>query len=130
MASGAQVEDVLIAWADEHIPDPQHAAKFIELLEWVKGSFPQLDAQIKWNQPMFIDHGTFIIGFSVSSVNILVGVEVPTLEAFSDRIQARGYSRAKKLWRIGFHQEIPCDLLQEMIQLNIMEKANYTQFWR
>lgn len=130
MTSGAQVKDILITWVDEHISDPRHAAKFIELLEWVKGSFPQLDAQIKWNQPMFIDHGTFIISFTVSSANILVAVEVPTLEAFSDRIQARGYSRAKKLWRIGFHQEIPYDLLREMIQLNIAQKADYARFWR
>ena len=49
---------------------------------------------------------------------------------YSERIQARGYTRAKKLWRIGFHQEIPCDLLQEMIQLNIAQKADYTRFWR
>lgn len=48
----------------------------------------------------------------------------------SDRIRARGYSRAKKLWRIGFDQEIPYDLLQEMIQLNIVEKTDYTRFWR
>ncbi|MBF0942968.1 MAG: hypothetical protein HXK12_01035 [Actinomyces sp.] len=48
----------------------------------------------------------------------------------SERIQARGYTRAKKLWRIGFHQEIPYDLLREMIQLNIAQKADYTRFWR
>lgn len=48
----------------------------------------------------------------------------------SDRIRARGYSRAKRLWRIGFDQEIPYDLLQEMIQLNIVEKSDYTRFWR
>lgn len=48
----------------------------------------------------------------------------------SHRIQARGYSRAKKLWRIGFHQEIPYDLLREMIQLNIAQKADYARFWR
>lgn len=48
----------------------------------------------------------------------------------SDRIRARGYSRAKRLWRIRFDQEIPYDLLQKMIQLNIAEKADYTRFWR
>lgn len=48
----------------------------------------------------------------------------------SHRIQARGYTRAEKLWRIGFQQEIPYDLLREMVQLNIAQKADYTRFWR
>ena len=37
--------------------------------------FPQLKEENKWNQPMFNDHGTFIIGFSIAKGHIAVAPE-------------------------------------------------------
>jgi uncharacterized protein YdhG (YjbR/CyaY superfamily) len=34
-----------------------------------------LKEEIKWNQPMFSDHGTFIIGFSIAKEHIAVAPE-------------------------------------------------------
>lgn len=31
-------------------------------------TYPQLDTTVKWNQPMFTDHGTFIIAFSFAKI--------------------------------------------------------------
>lgn len=43
-----------------------------EVLNWVKNKFPNLKTRIAWNQPMFTDHGTFIIGFSISKKHMAV----------------------------------------------------------
>ncbi|WP_317765313.1 iron chaperone [Pediococcus ethanolidurans] len=48
------------------IEDPKHRARVEEVLTWVSETFPQLKTRIAWNQPMFTDHGTFIVGFSIS----------------------------------------------------------------
>jgi hypothetical protein len=48
------------------IDNPQHRARTEEVLGWVTKKFPNLMPKIAWNQPMFTDHGTYIIGFSVA----------------------------------------------------------------
>ena len=40
------------------IEDPNHQTRMKEILNWVKTTFPNLEAEIRWNQPMFTDHGT------------------------------------------------------------------------
>ncbi|MCQ4950818.1 hypothetical protein NE646_14380, partial [Bittarella massiliensis] len=37
--------------------------------------FPDLTPKIAWNQPMFTDHGTFIIGFSAAKAHLAVAPE-------------------------------------------------------
>ena len=59
MAKFANVEEYL-----DSIADGRHRAEFKELLDWVHATWPQLVCEVKWNQPMFMDHGTFIIGFT------------------------------------------------------------------
>lgn len=48
------------------IEEPKHRERTKEVLDWVTQKYPQMQHKIGWNQPMFTDHGTFIIGFSVS----------------------------------------------------------------
>ena len=40
---------------------PQHRARVEEVLTWVPKKNPNLMPKIAWNQPMFTNHGTFII---------------------------------------------------------------------
>lgn len=54
------------------IDNPEHRERTEEVLSWVKNKFPNLEPVIKWNQPMFTDHGTYIIGFSVSKKHLAV----------------------------------------------------------
>ncbi|MBE5393793.1 DUF1801 domain-containing protein [Brevibacillus borstelensis] len=42
------------------IDNPQHRAQTEAVLAWVAATFPNLTPAMKWNQPMFTDHGTFI----------------------------------------------------------------------
>ncbi len=52
------------------ISDDQHRAKLADVLGWVSRKFPGLEPKIAWNQPMFTDHGTFIIGFEHSKITL------------------------------------------------------------
>ena len=54
------------------IEDPAHKERMKEVLEWVGNKYPNLTPVVKWNQPMFTDHGTYIIGFSVAKQHMAV----------------------------------------------------------
>lgn len=41
----------------------------------ISEKFPDLEAKIAWNQPMFTDHGTFIIGFSAAKHHFAISPE-------------------------------------------------------
>lgn len=57
------------------IDNPQHRARLEEIMGWITKTFPNLMPKIAWNQPMFTDHGTFIIGFSVAKHHLAVAPE-------------------------------------------------------
>lgn len=112
------------------IEDLDHRAKLEEVLEWVKREFPQVEEKIAWNQPMFSDHGTFIIGFSTSKKHLLVAPEKVVIEYFSDRIKEVGYTHTKMLLQIRWEQEVNYELLRDLIRFNIEDKKECTSFWR
>lgn len=101
-----------------------------EVLEWIIITFPNLKTRIAWNQPMFTDHGTFIIGFSVSKKHMAVSPETVTIKHFADEIAKSGYDYTKMIIRIPWEKPIDYKLLKKMIEFNILDKADYTKFWR
>ena len=112
------------------IENPEHRARTKEILDWVGGSFPQLQPKIAWNQPMFTDHGTFIIGFSVSKTHLAAAPEQEGILRFSKDIAHSGYDHSQQLLRIKWGQPIDYALLRKIIAFNIEEKAGYKTFWR
>lgn len=114
----------------DSITDESHRDRVVELLSWVSQTFPKLDTAVKWKQPMFTDHGTFIIGFSVSKNHIAVAPEPYAVEHFADRLDAVGYSRTNMLFRIRWDQDIAYELLKDIIEFNIADKDGYSPFWR
>lgn len=112
------------------IPDQNHRIQLQQLFQWIDETYPSLVCEIKWNQPMYLDHGTFIIGFSVSKGHFSVSVEKPTLEAFSDQILKAGYERTMMLFKIKWGQVVDYPLFAQMIETNRREKENCTSFWR
>ena len=104
--------------------------KLESILNWVRDNFPQLDERIAWNQPMFTDHGTYIIGFSISKNHISVSPEQAGIEYFADDISKAGYSYSKMIFRIKWTDPVDYPLLDKMIQYNIEDKTDYTSFWR
>ena len=51
---------------------PQRRVRMAEVLEWAERTFSGLEPRVAWNQPVFTDHGTFIVGISVSAGHLAV----------------------------------------------------------
>lgn len=114
----------------ERIDNSQHRDRMKEVLSWVTKKFPNLIPAIKWNQPMFTDHGTFIIGFSVSKNRLAVSPERAGIVYFSDEIVQAGYDHTKYLVRFPWDSPVDFSLLEKMIEFNILDKADCSTFWR
>lgn len=114
----------------QKIDHEAHRERTKEILSWTSKTFPQLKAEIKWNQPMFTDRGTYIIGFSLAKQHLAVAPEGVTIERFAAQITKTGYTHTKQLFRIGWNQKVDYQLLKEIIQFNIEDKADTTSFWR
>jgi uncharacterized protein YdhG (YjbR/CyaY superfamily) len=114
----------------EHIDNPQHRDRTEEVLTWVTKKFPNLMPKIAWNQPMFTDHGTFIIGFSIAKHHLAVAPERAGINHFSNDIVQAGYDHSKELIRIQWDSPVDFSLLEKMIEFNILDKADSSTFWR
>ncbi|PAE15033.1 iron chaperone [Virgibacillus sp. 7505] len=122
----------MIAFADylAQIDNPQHRERTEEVLKWVAEKYPNMEQKIAWNQPMFTDHGTFIIGFSIAKQHLAVAPEKAGIDHFSDDIIQAGYDHTKQLVRIKWDAPVNYSLLERMIEFNITDKADCTTFWR
>lgn len=116
-------------WLAE-ISDDKQREQARAILNWVSETFPQLKFAIKWNQPVFTDHGTYILGLSASTKHISVAPEEQAVTKFIDRIEEAGYTHTHQLFRITTHQPIDYDLLKDVINFNIEDKQGVTSFWR
>ena len=114
----------------ERMENPDNRARMREILQWVGDTFPSLSARIAWNQPMFTDHGTYIIGFSASQKHLAVSPEREGIVRFAAEIQAAGYTCAKMLFRIKWQDPVDFGLLERMIRFIIKDKADCPTFWR
>lgn len=101
-----------------------------EVLIWVNETFPMLIPKTAWNQPMFTDHGTFIIGFSAAKGHFSVSPEAQGMAEFFDDIAKSGYSQTSNLFRIQWDEPVDFFLLERIIRYNIKDKKDCTTFWR
>lgn len=113
-----------------NITDPHHRERTEEVLNWVAKTYPNLMPKMAWNQPMFTDHGTFIIGFSVAKHHLAVAPEKTGIDHFSAEIVQAGYDHTKQLVRIPWDSPVDFSLLERMIEFNIADKADCSTFWR
>lgn len=70
------------------------------IFEQIQKEFPNLTVELKWNQPMFIMNGTFIIGFSVAKNHISIAPEAVTMAIFTNDIKAANYEATNNLFKI------------------------------
>jgi uncharacterized protein YdhG (YjbR/CyaY superfamily) len=112
------------------IDNPNHRDRTEEVLTWVAEKFPNLEPKIAWNQPMFTDHGTFIIGFSVAKPHLAIAPEKVGIVQFADDIVQAGYDHTKELVRIKWNSPVDYSLLEKMIAFNVADKADCSTFWR
>ena len=52
----------------DQIKEKENQQKINDLFSKIAKTYPQLDTTVKWNQPIFTDHGTFIIAFSLLKI--------------------------------------------------------------
>jgi len=112
------------------INEIDHQSKLNNIFVWIMNKYPNLEAKIAWNQPMFTDHGTFIIGFSVSKSHIAIAPEKAGIIHFSNEIRNAGYHQTSMLFKIKWSDEIDYSLLERIILYNITDKLNCNTFWR
>lgn len=105
-------------------------ARVEEILFWILNNYSDLTPVIKWNEPMFILNNTFIIGFSVSKNHIAISPEVKGIKQHEKVIDKAGYEHTNNIIRIKWHQEINYNLIKTLIEFNIVDKEDYTTFWR
>ncbi|QGQ99154.1 iron chaperone [Paenibacillus psychroresistens] len=112
------------------IDNPDHRERTEEVFTWITKKFPTLVPKIGWNQPMFTDHDTYIIGFSVAKNHMAVAPEAAGISHFSDEIEKAGYDHTKLLMRIQWNSPVDFLLLEKMIEFNMLDKADCSTFWR
>lgn len=112
------------------IDNLEHRTRTEEILNWIISTFPDLVPRIKWNQPMFTDHDTFIIGFSIAKNHLAVTPEPAGIKHFSSEIIKSGYDHSKMIFRIPWDSPVDYSLLERMIEYNILDKAECLTFWR
>lgn len=113
-----------------NIEDLDRRLRVEQIFEHISTKFPNLESVIKWNQPMFTDHGTFIIGFSIAKNHLAVAPEAVTLNRFEKEIQEAGYQRTNQLLKIPWKHQVDFGLLERIIAFNIEDKKTMTKFWR
>lgn len=113
-----------------NIDDPAKRERMESILSYIKTIFPQLKEEIKWNQPMFTDHGTFIIAFSIAKGHIAVAPEEVVIKQFEKEIEEAGYSHTKGLFRIKWTDKVDYELLRKIVAYNIENKKDIEKFWR
>ncbi len=112
------------------IEDREKRKRMEEVFSWVHATFPTLVPKIAWNQPMFTDHGTFIIAFSVAKHHFAVSPDVTAMKLFSEEIAKAGYTQTKNLFRIKWEEPVDYPLIERIIQFNIDDKKECKTFWK
>jgi len=112
------------------IEDQASRKRTEEVFTWVHLTFPSLVPKIAWNQPMFTDHGTFIIAFSVAKGHLSISPDVTGMKLFSEDIRKAGFTQTKNLFRIKWEMAVDYALLKKIIQFNIDDKKDCKTFWK
>lgn len=112
------------------IQDNQNQKRMIDLFSWISVQYPNLEPRIAWNQPIYTDHGTYIIGFSVVKAHMSIAPENAAILRFSNNIRSAGYEHTNEIIRVKWNQPLNYELIQLLIQYNIEDKKHHTSFWR
>nr|WP_234005740.1 DUF1801 domain-containing protein [Lactobacillus sp. CBA3606] len=112
------------------ITDTTHRKQVITVLNWVSTTFPELAPRYAWKQPMFTQHDTFIVGFSVAKPHFNIALEKTTLDHFAPQISASDDRVTTMLWQVAYGHPVNYSLLQQAIQYNLDTKQTMTTFWR
>lgn len=114
----------------EKIEDSQKRERLGMIVNSLREAFPQLQEDVKWNQPMFIHENTFIIAFSLAKAHIAVAPESVVIQHFRDDIDKAGYVATQELFRIKWNDPVDLNLLHRIVSYNLETKKDHPKFWR
>lgn len=129
MEDGADLLTFLAPVLDK-VKNDEHRVQAEKVLSWVHTTYPNLGVRIAWNQPMFTQQGTFILGFSFAQKHFSVAPERAAMEHFEELLDQRNISHGTNLFRLSWGEPVPYDLLAEVIDYNCQDKEGATSFWR
>ncbi len=114
----------------DKIDDPAKKERVVEVLQSIHERYPDLGMRLAWNQPVFTDHDTFIIAFSLAKKHMAVSPEKAGLRKFAKEIEEAGYEATQEMFRIPWNAEVDYPLLFDMVEFNVEDKKDCTTFWR
>ena len=114
----------------KEVKPQEQADRLKEIIRFIEEKFPELEPRVAWKQPMFVQEGAFIIGFSISKNHISVSPERAALDQFDADIKAAGYEQTKHLFRIKRTEEVSYDLLYKLIFFNMDYRKGSKTFWQ
>lgn len=112
------------------IENIENRERFTEVLQFIIKEFPELETVIKWNQPMFLHHGTYIIAFNVTKKHINIAPEKATMIHFDELIKSKDVNQTMMFVQMKWNRPIDYELIRELIEYNIIEKKDTDTFWR
>ncbi len=123
----AKIENVVKKIADEN-----NRATFTEFLTALEAEFPELEGNVKYSQPMYEAHGTFIIGFKPAKAHFSIIPEAPAAEKFKAEIETLGleFTDTGKVFKVKWAQEIPFALVKKMVAFQLEDKMDATTYFR
>jgi len=118
----------MIFW--KKIDSEANRDKLKKVFDWIIQTFPNLEYKFGWNQPMFINEGTFIIAFSVAKKHFSIAPEKVAIDKFKKEFIEAGHETTDSIFRIKWDDEVDFDLLKKLIEFNITDKQGHPKFWR
>jgi len=112
------------------IPVKENRQIIVAILNHIKQKYPDLKLELKWKQPMFVLGKTFIIGFSVAKNHYNIAPEKYTLDKFTPYLEEKKIKYTKMLIQFAWNEKINYELIDKLIEFNMVDKADYENFWR
>lgn len=112
------------------VDDEEKREKLKTVLDWVKTNYPHFNEEVKWNQPMFSNEGTYIIGFSVAKKHMAISPEKAGITQFEEELKEKSYDPSSMIFRVRWDKEIDYELLKRIIDFQEKDKKGYDTYWR
>lgn len=113
----------------ENVENFKISVKLKTIIKWIESNYPELNLEYKWNQPMFVKKGTYIMGFSASKKHLGVGLEASVMEHFKTYLDELKIEHGKMIFRIKEDDVINYELFKKIIDYVIELKKDVKSFW-
>ncbi|CAD2072411.1 iron chaperone [Phocicoccus pinnipedialis] len=88
---------------------------FKHVVNWIKEEYPELELVYKWNQPMFLEDGKFIIGLNIAKPHFSVASEYTPMRKFENKAHELGFKTTMMFVKILWTDVIPYDFLKKSL---------------